>query len=262
MDAHWEHFEHGADIGVRGFGPTRAAAFEQAALALTAVIADPATVRPTVAVPIECAAADDELLLAAWLNAVVYEMAVRRMLFSRFEVRLDGVATPFAATIHDLASSADPSTHRFTLRADIPSAPGVRAVRSVLAHIAFGPSLHEDLHKVKKVTTLQGYDFGGIMARNHAEESKPRTKAQLVGLLESEGERFAQWIERLTPGFLDETYTDPTGQNPKTRFEGLLSAKEHEMHHRAQLMLVERLLGITPHLTRQMQERMAAAARS
>jgi len=143
---------------------------------------------------------------------------------------------------------------------DFVAAPGVRAVRSVLAHIAFGPSLHEDLHKVKKVTTLQGYDFGGIMARNHAEESKPRTKAQLVGLLESEGERFAQWIERLTPGFLDETYTDPTGQNPKTRFEGLLSAKEHEMHHRTQLMLVERLLGITPHLTRQMQERMAARA--
>jgi uncharacterized damage-inducible protein DinB len=143
---------------------------------------------------------------------------------------------------------------------DFKAAPGVRAVRSVLAHLAFAPSLQEDMHKVKKVTTLQGYDFVGIMARNHAEESKPRTKAQLLALLESEGERFAAWLEGLTPAFLGETYTDPSGQNPKTRMEGLLSAKEHEMHHRAQLMLVERILGITPHLTRQMEERMAARA--
>lgn len=143
---------------------------------------------------------------------------------------------------------------------DFSAAPGVRTVRQVLAHLAIAPQLQEDLHKVKKVTTLQGYDFGGIMARNAAEEAKPRTKAQLIALLESEGERFASWLESLTPAFLEETYTDPMGQHPKTRFEGLLSAKEHEMHHRAQLMLVERVLGITPHLTRQMQERMAARA--
>lgn len=143
---------------------------------------------------------------------------------------------------------------------DFAAAPGVRTVRSLMAHIAFAPSLHEDLHRVHHVSTLQGYDFVGIMTRNGAEEGKPRTKAEVLALLESEGERFAAWLETLSPAFLDETYTDPTGQNPKTRFEGLLSAKEHEMHHRAQLMLVERLLGITPHLTRQMQERMAARA--
>ena len=44
----------------------------------------------------------------------------------------------------------------------------------------------------------------------------------------------------------------------KTRFEMLLGVKEHEMHHRAQLMVLERMLGITPHLTRDMQARMAA----
>jgi SHS2 domain-containing protein len=87
---HWEHYEHGADIGVRGFGATRAQAFEQAALALTAVIADPAGVAASERVAIRCEAPDDELLLAEWLNAVVYEMAVRRMLFSRFAVQLDG----------------------------------------------------------------------------------------------------------------------------------------------------------------------------
>ncbi len=90
MDARWEHFEHGADIGVRGFGPTRAAAFEQAALALVAVVTDPAGVVPQEAVDLACEAPDDELLLVAWLNAVVSEMAVRRMLFGRFELRIDG----------------------------------------------------------------------------------------------------------------------------------------------------------------------------
>jgi SHS2 domain-containing protein len=86
----WEHYEHGADIGVRGCGATKAEAFEQAALALTAVIADPAAVAPSERVAIRCEAPDDELLLAEWLNAVVYEMSVRRMLFSRFALQLDG----------------------------------------------------------------------------------------------------------------------------------------------------------------------------
>ncbi len=90
MDDHWEHFEHGADIGVRGLGRTKAAAFEQAALALVAVITDPRRVVVLNTVPIACEAADDEALLVAWLNAVVYEIAVRRMLFGRFHVDLQG----------------------------------------------------------------------------------------------------------------------------------------------------------------------------
>lgn len=143
---------------------------------------------------------------------------------------------------------------------DFAAAPGVRSVRSLLAHIAVSPSLHDDIHRVKHLSTLQGYDFGAIVTRLGAEEQKPRSKAELIGLLKSEGERFASWLESLTPAFLAETYTDPAGQHAKTRFEGLLSVKEHEMHHRAQLMLVERMLGITPHLTRQMQERMASRA--
>jgi len=85
----WEHFPHGADIGVRGIGPTRSAAFEQAALALTAAIIEPAEVGDRFAVEINCEAPDDELLLADWLNAIVYEMATRKALFGRFEVRLD-----------------------------------------------------------------------------------------------------------------------------------------------------------------------------
>jgi len=88
MQARWEHYDHVADVGVRGFGPTAAEAFAQAALAMTAAVTDPAAVRPLQAVSVQCEAPDDELLLAAWLNALVYEMATRRMLFSRFQVRL------------------------------------------------------------------------------------------------------------------------------------------------------------------------------
>ncbi len=83
-------FPHGADIGIRGTGATRAAAFEQAALALAASITDPATVRAAQIVTVECEAPDDRLLLCDWLNALIYEMAVRRMVFGRFEVTLNG----------------------------------------------------------------------------------------------------------------------------------------------------------------------------
>jgi len=90
--AHWEHYEHGADIGVRGVGATLAQAFEQAALAVTAVVADPAAVAPRERVAIRCEAPDDELLLAEWLNAVISEMSARAMLFSRFALQRDGNA--------------------------------------------------------------------------------------------------------------------------------------------------------------------------
>jgi tRNA nucleotidyltransferase (CCA-adding enzyme) len=86
----WEHFPHGADIGVRGIGATKEEAFAQAALALTAVVTDPATVAAEEMVPMTCEAPDDELLFVDWLNAVVYEMATRRMLFGRFFVQLNG----------------------------------------------------------------------------------------------------------------------------------------------------------------------------
>lgn len=86
--ARWEHFAHGADIGIRGIGPSREEAFAQIAIALTAVITDPELVAPREPVPLTCAAPTDEILLFDWLNALIYAMAIRRMLFSRFSVRL------------------------------------------------------------------------------------------------------------------------------------------------------------------------------
>ena len=85
---HWEHFEHKADIGVRGFGNDPAEAFEQAALAMSAIITDLSLIKPSEVIEIACEEVDQELLLADWLNALVYEMSTRMMIFSRFEVRI------------------------------------------------------------------------------------------------------------------------------------------------------------------------------
>jgi tRNA nucleotidyltransferase (CCA-adding enzyme) len=85
----WEHFPHDADVGVQGWGTTAAEAFEQAAYALTAIVTH-AEVKPETLVQVRCEAPDLELLLVEWLNAIIYEMAVRKMLFGRFAVRIEG----------------------------------------------------------------------------------------------------------------------------------------------------------------------------
>ena len=85
----WEHFAHQADVGIRGYGATKQAAFEQAAVALTAVIAELEKVEPNEKIQISCQAGDDEILFVDWLNRLLYEMDTRRMLFSRFEVHID-----------------------------------------------------------------------------------------------------------------------------------------------------------------------------
>jgi len=86
----WEHFPHQADIGVRGIGATLEQAYEQAALALTAVITDPAEVAAKEKLQLTCMAPNAELLLTDWLNSLIFEMATRNMLFSRFEVHIEG----------------------------------------------------------------------------------------------------------------------------------------------------------------------------
>ena len=85
----WEHFAHVADLGVRGYGSSVAEAFAAAATALTAAVTDPDKVAPDIEIGLRCSAPDLELLLAEWLNALVYEMATRRMLFSHFEVEIE-----------------------------------------------------------------------------------------------------------------------------------------------------------------------------
>ena len=111
MSAHWEHFPHEADMGVRGVGATKAQAFEQAALALTAVVTDLQTIKPQQPVEVQCEAPDDELLLADWLNTLIYEMSARKMLFSRFAVQVDGHHLRAQAW----GESVDPGRHHPTV---------------------------------------------------------------------------------------------------------------------------------------------------
>jgi len=138
--------------------------------------------------------------------------------------------------------------------------PETRSVAQTLVHIAVSPRFQEQAHMVERRTTMEGFDFFGLLAKLTAEEKAPRSKSEVLELLRTEGEKFAQALEGLPEDSLAERVMLPAGMVPpdKSRFEILLGPKEHEMHHRAQLMVMERMLGITPHLTRQMQERMAA----
>src|SRR5258708_4029157 len=120
-------------------------------------------------------------------------------------------------------------------------APGTRTAGQLLTHIGLSTTLAEDLHMKSKVKTPEGFDFPGFLKRIVAEEQKPRTKAQTIALLKENGDRFAGLLEKLSDPFLAEKVSMPPGQSPdsKTRFEMLLGVKEHEMHHRGQLMLIQ-----------------------
>jgi tRNA nucleotidyltransferase (CCA-adding enzyme) len=116
--ARWEHFPHGADVGIRGIAPTQEEAFQQAALALTAVVADPQSIESRESIRISCESSDRELLLVDWLNALIYEMVTRRLLFGRFEVHLDGPrlkatawGEPFATNKQELAVEPKGATY-------------------------------------------------------------------------------------------------------------------------------------------------------
>jgi uncharacterized damage-inducible protein DinB len=137
------------------------------------------------------------------------------------------------------------------------AAPECKSVGRMLTHIAVAQGFWDEIHRKQRRTTMQGIDFVAMGERAEANESKPRSKAEIIELLRTEGEQFAAWLETLTPEFLAEMVTEGDGKTARSRFESLLGVKEHEMHHRAQLMLIERQLGIVPHLTRQRQERIA-----
>lgn len=139
------------------------------------------------------------------------------------------------------------------------AAPDIRGVGALLVHIGLGPTFQTFTHQ-NKIDDLTKVNFQELLAKISAEEAKPRNKAEIISFLKSEGEKFAVYLESLPESFLAEQVKMPPQAQPpaKSRFEMLLSAKEHEMHHRGQLMLVERMVGIVPHLTRQFQERMAA----
>ena len=141
------------------------------------------------------------------------------------------------------------------------ASPETRSIGQTLVHIALGPAFQSHVHR-NGISDFKDVNFAELFQNFGAEEAKPRTKTETVELLKSEGEAFASYLDGLSDAFLAEAVMMPPGAEPasKTRFEMLLSAKEHEMHHRGQLMLMQRMIGLVPHLTRRMQERMAQMA--
>ena len=136
---------------------------------------------------------------------------------------------------------------------------GVRTVAGQLAHVALATGWQMGVHR-EGLTFIDFERFGAELARVAAREQTLRTKDQILGALRAEGDEFASFIESLDEDRLAEMVGFPMPPSPKSRFEMLLGVKEHEMHHRAQLMLVQRMLGIVPHLTRQREARRTAAA--
>ena len=138
------------------------------------------------------------------------------------------------------------------------AAPDTMSVAEILAHLATTPHWAQQCHFIEKKAAVTMEDFGRWMGEASEKSKALAAKALIVDLLKSNGEAFAEAIHGMTEAQLGERVSLPMGN--KTRFEMLLGVKEHEMHHRAQLFLIERMIGIVPHLTRARQERMAQSA--
>jgi uncharacterized damage-inducible protein DinB len=143
------------------------------------------------------------------------------------------------------------------------ASPDTRTVAQLLTHMAVSTEFAHAIHG-KNVGDLAKMDFATLGQKMASEEGKTRTKAEIIALLKSEGERYASYVDGLPDAFLAEAVTMPPGAQPatKTRFEMLLGPKEHEMHHRGQLMTIERMVGVVPHLTRERQAQQAARAQA
>ena len=146
-------------------------------------------------------------------------------------------------------------------RYGVSPAEGARSIGHTLVHIAVSPQFQHTIHAGERRSSFDGIDFPALMKRMADQEAQERTKTQILELLRTEGEVWASFVEGVSEDFLGEPFAMPSGATPasKSRFEMLLSVKEHEMHHRGQLMAAQRSLGIVPHLTRLRQEQAAQA---
>ena len=139
--------------------------------------------------------------------------------------------------------------------------PGSRSVAETLRHIALLSRADLLIHEEQHLSSLEGYDFGQLIKNSETEEKRLGSKSDIVALLLTEGDRWCRWVEGLPDALLSEQVRMPGGGS-KSRFEMLVGTKEHEMHHRGQLMVIERLLGIVPHLTRNRRGASQATAKS
>ncbi|HTX33693.1 MAG TPA: DinB family protein [Bryobacteraceae bacterium] len=167
---------------------------------------------------------------------------------------------------HDMARSfRTVRSNTIKVAEDIPedqygyrAAPELKSVGETLAHLAVATGFPKQVHS-ERITVATMDRFSVAMQEIMQQTAALKTKPQILDALRKNGEEFAAWLDSLPNDMLAETvqFAPPLQQPPKTRFEILLGVKEHEMHHRAQLMLVERMLGIVPHLTREREAFMA-----
>ena len=140
------------------------------------------------------------------------------------------------------------------------AAPGARTIAELFAHVAALTRTPQKLHLIDEKTFITPDEFRALGAANAAYEKTLKTRDEIIRALEENGEDFARRLDALTPAQLASVVNFPPPLDPpsKTRFELLLGVKEHEMHHRGQLMLLQRMVGVVPHLTRQRQARAQA----
>lgn len=127
--------------------------------------------------------------------------------------------------------------------------PSSRSVAETLVHIAWLAGADRFMHEEKRIASFDEFDLGAFLATSEVEETRERTKAEIIEMLRTEGDRWVKWVEQLPETFLSEPIRLPDGKSVR-RFEMLLGTKEHEMEHRAQLTVIQRLLGLVPHFTR------------
>jgi uncharacterized damage-inducible protein DinB len=165
------------------------------------------------------------------------------------------VSTPLYGVRELVAGTRAVRRNTILIAEDIPeesfgfrATPVTRSIAETLVHIAwlasFDLAIHQELHLV----SLDGFDFPAMLERSAEEERRPRTKAEIVELLRTEGDRWMFWVEALPERFLAERVALPGGGS-MSRFEMLLGTKEHELKHRAQLTVLERMIGIAPRFT-------------
>jgi uncharacterized damage-inducible protein DinB len=139
-------------------------------------------------------------------------------------------------------------------------AEGSRTIAQTLIHISNAHKFALEIHRDNLRSTMEGFNFMAFSGPIAASEQEPMNKAQIIARLTAAGEEFEAWVKTLSEDFVGQLISMPPGGTPasRTRFDTLIAVKEHEMHHRGQLMVMERLVGITPHLTREAQARRAA----
>jgi uncharacterized damage-inducible protein DinB len=141
--------------------------------------------------------------------------------------------------------------------------PDSRSVRETLLHIVSMMLFDFHVHEEQRRASMEGFDFRGFFAELPINEKRTLSKDEILTILRDDGEHWCVWVEDLPEARLAEIVTrGGAGPGGKNRFEMLIGTKEHEMHHRAQLMVIERLLGIVPHLTRNRQRRPEPAEKS